>query len=93
MALVDNEPLEAHCLLALRRIEEIDVDVTFRGIQTSGFGRWLPYDFEKGNVGQLDEYVVKRLELSVYPPVQPEFRHGSPYVAWKENHPRVTLNS
>lgn len=33
-----NESRAARCLLALRRIEEVHWDATFRDIQTSGFG-------------------------------------------------------
>lgn len=88
-----NEPREAHCLLALRRIEEIDWDATLRGIQTSGFGRYLPYDFKTGNVGHLGEFVLKRIDSSVCLTVEREFGHEGAYIAWKANNPRATLTS
>lgn len=68
--LVANEPRRAHCLLALRRIEEVDWDSTLRVIQTSSFRRWIPYDFKTGTVGSLGELVVKRIDSPVYTAVE-----------------------
>lgn len=75
VVLVDNEPRAAHCLLALRHIEEMDWNANFRGIQTSGFGLSLSYDSKTGIVGHLCELIVKRIYSSVYPTVECEFRH------------------
>lgn len=91
--LVVNEPRAAHCLLHLRRIEEVGRDATFSDVQTTGFGLCLPYDFGKGTIDHLGELVVKRNYTLVYRAVEREFGHEGPHVAGKPNHARKTLNS
>lgn len=44
----------ANMLLLFRRREEIEWDATFRGLDITGFGRWLPYDYCTGTVGEPD---------------------------------------
>lgn len=56
-----NKRWAAHCLLYLRRIEEIVWDITFSSIRTLGFGRCFPYDIETCNVGNIGDLVGKPL--------------------------------
>lgn len=93
VAIVCREPRAAHCLPSLRRIEEIDLDAIFRDVETSGFGRWLPYNFENGEVEHLGALIFILLNSSVYPAVEREFRRAGPFVAWKHDVTRATFES
>lgn len=73
----------------MSRIEEVDWGATFRDVETSGFGRWLPYNFESGEIAHLGELVVRRVDSSVYPSVEHEVRHPGPYMAWKHGMKRA----
>lgn len=61
VALVTGEQRTADCLLSLRRIEEVDSDATFCGIQTSGFVRWFPPDLEMREVSYAGEILLEKL--------------------------------
>lgn len=91
--MVAREPRVAHCLLASRRIEEIDWDTTFRNVEKSGFDRWLPYSFETVEVDHLGELICRRLDSCLCPAVERGFRHAGPYVSWKHGVTRATLES
>lgn len=91
--LVTCEPHSANCLVPLCRIEEVDWDATFCNIDTFGFVRWLAYIIETGEVDKLSVFIVRRVDLSLYPVVEYEIRHPGPYLAWKHGVISTTLES
>lgn len=60
--MVARENRAAHCFLTLRLIDEINCDVTFRDVQTSGFGRWLTFNFNTNEMDNLVELISSRLD-------------------------------
>ena len=62
----------------LKRIEEIDWEEAYAGKTVGPAGRYLPYDFETGEVGELESVTVKvKGQTNTYSAVVPIFRAGT----------------
>lgn len=62
-------------LLLLHILEKIDCDYNFRNVETSGFGRWLPYNFETGECDHVGELDSRRVDSWVYSSVERDVCH------------------